>query len=52
MAVEATYRTQLAPWLAVQPNVHYVHRPSADRSVPDALVLGIRTEISFDAFAR
>ncbi|PKP91950.1 MAG: carbohydrate porin [Alphaproteobacteria bacterium HGW-Alphaproteobacteria-16] len=50
IAVEATYRTQLTPWLAVQPNIHYIRRPSADPTIADALVLGIRTEISFDLF--
>ena len=50
IAVEATYRTQLAPWLAVQPHAQYIRRPSADPSVPDALVLGIRTEIGVDLF--
>ncbi|MCP3730930.1 carbohydrate porin [Sphingomonas sp. MG17] len=52
VAVEATYRTQLTPWLAVQPNLHYVRRPSADPTVADAIVLGIRSEISFDLFDR
>lgn len=47
VSLEATYRTQLAPWLAVQPNVHYIRRPSADPLIDDAVVLGIRTEISF-----
>ncbi|MCP3731041.1 carbohydrate porin [Sphingomonas sp. MG17] len=50
VALEATYRTQLTPWLAVQPNLHYIRRPSADPTVADALVLGIRSEISFDLF--
>lgn len=49
IAVEATYRTQLAPWLALQPQAQYIRRPSADPAVPDALVLGLRTEIAFDA---
>ncbi|QDX27540.1 carbohydrate porin [Sphingomonas suaedae] len=46
VAVELSYRAQLSPWLAVQPNVHYVRRPSADPGVDDALVLGVRTEWS------
>lgn len=50
IAVEATYRTQLAPWLAIQPHAQYIRRPSADPTVPDALVLGVRTEIGFDLF--
>ena len=47
VAVEATYRAQLAPWLAVQPNIHYIHRPSADPAIADALVIGLRAEASF-----
>jgi porin len=50
IAVEATYRAQLAPWLAVQPNIHYIRRPSADPAIADALVIGLRAEASF-AFA-
>lgn len=46
-AVEVTYRSQLTPWLAVQPNLHYVRRPSADPTVRDALVVGLRAEASF-----
>ena len=46
VALEATYRAQITPWLAVQPNVHYIRRPSADPEIRDALVLGIRTETS------
>ena len=47
VAFEATYRAQLAPWLAVQPNIHYIHRPSADPAIADALVIGLRAEASF-----
>jgi porin len=50
IALEATWRTQLSPWLAVQPHAQYIRRPSADPSVADALVLGIRTEIGVDLF--
>lgn len=50
IAIEATYRTQLTLWLAVQPHVQYIRRPSADPTIADALVLGLRTEIGFDLF--
>ncbi len=49
VAVELTYRAQVTPWLAIQPNAHYVRRPSADPSVDDAVVLGVRTEWSLHA---
>jgi porin len=47
VAVEVTYRAQVAPWLAVQPNIHYIRQPSADRAIADALVIGLRAEASF-----
>ncbi|HEY8604090.1 carbohydrate porin [Tsuneonella suprasediminis] len=50
LAVEAGYRTQITPWLAIQPNLQYIHNPSADPTIPDALVLGIRTEIGVSLF--
>ncbi|RYY45185.1 MAG: carbohydrate porin, partial [Sphingomonadales bacterium] len=49
VAVELTYRAQVTPWLAIQPNAHYVRRPSADPGVADAVVLGVRTEWSLHA---
>lgn len=48
VAVEATYRAQLSPWFAVQPNLHYVRRPSANPALPDALVIGLRAEAAFN----
>jgi porin len=49
VAIELTYRAQVTPWLAIQPNAHYVRRPSADPGVADAVVLGVRTEWSLHA---
>lgn len=46
-AVELTYRTQLAPWFSVQPNIQYVRNPGADPAIDDAVVLGMRFEASF-----
>ena len=53
--LELTYQAQLAPWWQVQPTAQYVfningvvldpNNPS--RKVPDALVLGLRTQITF-----
>jgi porin len=50
VALEATYRTQLTPWFALQPSMHYVRRPSADPAIRDALVLGLRAEANFSVF--
>lgn len=47
VAVEATYRAPVTGWLSLQPNIHYVRRPSANPGIKDALLLGLRAEISF-----
>jgi porin len=47
VAIELTYRAQLTPWLAVQPDLQYIVNPSFDPSVDDALALGARFEVSF-----
>ncbi|WP_411339160.1 carbohydrate porin [Sphingopyxis sp. J-6] len=47
IAIEATYRAPLTSWLTLQPSLHYIRRPSADPTIPDALVLGLRAETSF-----
>ena len=44
---EATYRVVLAPWWSVQPDVQYVFNPSGRHGSNDALVLGVRTAVSF-----
>jgi porin len=36
-----------APWVALQPNLQYVRSPSADPAIRDALVVGLRGEVSF-----
>lgn len=46
VAIEATYRAPIAPWLSLQPSLHYIRNPSADPGVADALVLGLRAEAS------
>ena len=45
LVVEVTYRTPLTPWLTVQPDVQYIASPSAGRSLPDALAIGLRFKI-------
>ncbi len=46
-AIEATYVAQLQPWLEVQPDLQYVVHPGTDPALDDALVAGVRLEISF-----
>lgn len=45
-AIEITYRRALTPWLTVQPDVQYILNPGADRSLRNALVLGLRIELA------
>jgi porin len=44
--LEATVRTQLTPWLALQPDVQYIINPSADPALRNAVAVGLRFEIS------
>lgn len=46
-AVEATYRAQIRPWLALQPNLQYIVNPGMDRTLDNAWIVGFRTEIIF-----
>jgi porin len=45
-AFELTYRARLAPWLQLQPLVHYVINPGTSPDLRDSLVFGIRFETS------
>jgi len=45
--VETYYNIYLTGWLQVTPAVQYIADPSADPAAKDALVLGIRTMVSF-----
>ena len=47
-AIETTYRTQLTQWLSLQPSLHYIRNPSAAPDHSDAIVAGLRFEISYD----
>lgn len=44
-SIELTYRTQVTPWLAIQPDVQWVINPGIDPTLRDALVLGLRFEL-------
>jgi porin len=45
--LEWTYRFLVTPWLALQPDVQWVRHPGGTPGRPDAIVLGVRTEITF-----
>jgi porin len=45
--LEVTYRAQITPWWYVQPDLQYTLDPSAAKGSADALVLGVRTGLTF-----
>lgn len=44
--IEVTYRTQLNRWLTLQPTIQYIANPSADPTLDNALVIGLRFEVN------
>jgi porin len=47
LAIEFTYRAQVTPWLAVQPDFQYVIHPGTDPLIGNASVFGTRFEVGF-----
>jgi len=45
--LEADYGVQVLPWLNVQPNVQYVVNPGGYADRPDAVVIGVKTAVTF-----
>ncbi|MEZ4702347.1 MAG: carbohydrate porin [Rhodothermales bacterium] len=44
---EITYSTSILPWIAIQPNIQYVHNPGGVATLNDAFVVGTRLGIAF-----
>ena len=44
--VEATYRAQINPWLALQPSLQFIADPNMDATVGNAWVVGARLEVA------
>jgi porin len=44
---ELYYNAQIAPWMAVSPDIQYVANPGGDDTISDALVLGVRLYVIF-----
>ena len=44
-AIELTYGTRITPWLYVQPDIQYIINPGVDRTLDNALVIGLRMQI-------
>jgi porin len=46
-ALEVTYADKVGQYLTFQPDLQFIHRPSGNPMIRDALVLGLRTSTSF-----
>lgn len=46
-AFELTYRAQITPWLAIQPDVQFIMNPGFDPNIKNSWVAGSRVEIAF-----
>jgi porin len=46
-ALELYYNIQVTPWLNVSPSIQYIANPGGDETVRDAVVLGVRAQMSF-----
>ncbi|HWN95864.1 MAG TPA: carbohydrate porin [Methylomirabilota bacterium] len=46
-ALELTYELVLRPWCSVQPSVQWIHNPGGKHGPDDALLIGVRSTISF-----
>ncbi|MGA0601978.1 carbohydrate porin [Caulobacter sp. KR2-114] len=45
--LELTYADKLGAHLTLQPDLQYIHRPSGDPAIKDAVVLGLRATVNF-----
>jgi len=45
--LELTYRAAVTPWLSLQPDLQYVIDPGGTTQYGDAVVIGLRSEITF-----
>jgi len=46
-ALEVYYNAQVTPWLNISPSLQYVANPGGVKAVSDAVVLGVRAQMSF-----
>jgi porin len=46
-AWELSYRAQITPWLAIQPDIQYILDPGMDPLLDDAMVFSLRFELEF-----
>lgn len=45
-ALEVTYRYAVTPWFAVQPSYQYIRNPSLTPGTPNAMLIGVRLELT------
>lgn len=45
--LELYYSARVTPWLAVSPSIQYIANPGGDKTTSDAVVLGVRVQVSF-----
>lgn len=45
--IELTYQYRVTPWFTVQPDVQWIIHPGGSRDFDNALVIGLRTELTF-----
>lgn len=46
-ALEIYYNAQVTPWLSLSPSIQYIINPGGNKTVSDAVVLGLRAKITF-----
>jgi porin len=44
---EIDYSVQITPWLSVRPNLQYIIRPGGTGNIPNAIVIGLHTGVTF-----
>lgn len=44
---EIDYNFQIAPWLSLRPNLQYIMNPGGTGKIPNALVIGLYTGVTF-----
>jgi Carbohydrate-selective porin, OprB family len=47
MDLEVTYQAQITRWLSIQPDLQFVINPGVNQDLKNALVIGLRTVVTF-----
>ena len=42
---ETYYNIAVSPWLHISPDIQYIASPGGDKTVDDAIVIGVRVQI-------